>query len=536
MSSSKSLGLTDDLSSAMKNPVDRMVPALALALVLVFAAALRFPGLAAMPPGLHGDEAAAGLEAQRIRTDGWIGVYSSAAAGTPTGYYHLVALTTAVFGDSIHGVRMASALLGVATIGVVFVLVRGDFGLVAAAAAGVLLSISFWHRIFSRMGHLVITWPLIVLLATLAVRQAIRTGFWGWWAVSGAFFATGIYFYNAHLVFLAAFGAIAVVVAPTLLFQRRLGGRAVAAFTIAFGATALPMLMFIATHPDQFLGRAAPILVFNSPEWNMQADVLGKFRFLADRYVEGWDRLSFHPEPTPIDLTGVVPLVTPAALLLSGIGLLICLARYRQPAAVLAAFVVVVMPMAPGLFTDFATRRAFVIAPFLAMFGGIAIAKLLSSVRDRPRWIRAAMTVGVSCWLLLIVYRDTRAFSTTMVSSNTRWAMGPEVIEATRFFNRLPSTAFVHFYSVRWPFEHEVVRFLAPSVRGESRGAPFASDSLEIKQGGSEHVFVLLGEYRDRLPRLVERYPGGRIVSGPPSNGTDDGPSYQAYVLPVKPR
>ena len=536
MSSLKSLGLTDDLNSAMKNLLGQIVPALALALVLAFASALRFPGLAAVPPGLHGDEAASGLEAQRIRTDGWIGVYSDAAAGTPTGYYHLVALTTAVFGDSIHGVRMASALLGVATIGLVFVLVRGDFGLVAAVAASGLLAASVWHRIFSRMGHLVISWPLIVLLATLAMRQAIRTGFWAWWAVSGALFATGIYLYYAHVVFLAAFGVVAVFVAPTLLFRRRLAGRAVAAFTIAFGAAALPMLMFIATHPDQFLRRAEPISLFSLPEWNMQTDLLGKFRFLAGRYVEGWDRLSFHPEPTPIDLTGVVPLVTPAALLLSGIGLVICVARYRHPAAVLAAVVVVVMPMAPGLFTDFAMRRAFVIAPFLAMFGGIAIAQLLASVRDRPRWIRAAMAVGVGCWLLLIVYRDLRAFSTTMVSSNTRWALGPELVEATRFFNRLPGTAFVHFYSVRWPLEHEVVRFLAPSIRGETRGAPFGSDSLEIAQGGGEHVFVLLGEYRDRLPRLVERYPGGRIVSGPPSNGTDDGPSYQAYVLPEKPR
>jgi hypothetical protein len=231
-----------------------------------------------------------------------------------------------------------------------------------------------------------------------------------------------------------------------------------------------------------------------------------------------------------------VPLVTPAALLLSGVGLVICLARYRHPVAVLAAVVVVVMPMAPGLFTDFAMRRAFVIVPFLAMFGGIGIAKLLSSVRDRPHWIRAAMTVGVGCWLLLIVYQDFRAFSTTMASSNTRWAMGPEVVEAARFLDRLPSTAFVHFYSVRWPFEHEIIRFLAPSVRGETRGAPFASDSLEINQGGSEHVFVLLGEYRGRLPHLVERYPGGRIVSGPRSNGTDDGPSYEAYVLSVEPR
>jgi 4-amino-4-deoxy-L-arabinose transferase-like glycosyltransferase len=514
-----------------------MMPALAMVLVMAFAATLRLPELAAVPLGLHGDEAAAGLEARRIRTDGWIGVYSGVAAGNPTGYYHLVALTTAVFGDSIHSIRLASALVGVATIGVLFALLLRDFGLVAAIAASALLSVSVWHRIFSRMGHVNITWPLIILLATLALRQAIKTGSSAWWSASGAVFAAGIYLYNGHLLFLAAIGGIAAPIVLMLVARGRLAGTAVAAFTIAFTATALPLLTFVATHPDRFVGRAETISLFNSPEWRMPTDMVDKMRFLAGRYVASWDRLSIHPEPTPIDLTGVVPLVPPVALLLSGAGLVLGIARHaRHPAVALGAAIVVVMPMMAAVFTDFAMRRAFVIAPFLAMFGGIAVAQLLSIVRNRSLVIRVAMAIGLGCCVLLIGYQELQAFRTTMVSSNTRWALGPELIEVTRFLNRLPSTSFVHFYSVRWPFDHEVVRLLAPAVRGESRGAPFGNDSLDINQSASEHVFVLLDEYRDVLPRVVQRYPGGTAVAGARANGPDDGPSYQAYVLPTMPR
>jgi 4-amino-4-deoxy-L-arabinose transferase-like glycosyltransferase len=464
-------------------------------------------------------------------------VYSSVAGGTPTGYYYLVALTTAVFGDSVQGIRMASALLGVATIGVLFWLLRRDFGLAAAIVASALLSISLWHRIFSRMGHLVITWPLIVLLATLALRRAIRTGLWAWWAVSGALFGAGIHFYNAHLLFLAAIGAIAVPLVVTLLIRGRLAISAVAAFAIAFTAAALPLLTFVATHPDQFVGRAETISLFNSPEWRMQTDLFDKMRFLSGRYVASWDRLSMHPEPTPIDLTGVVPLVPPAALLLSCVGLVLGIARYgHHPAVALGAVVVVVMPMMAAVFTDFAMRRAFVIAPFLALFGGIAVAQMMSIVRNRRLAIRVALAICLGCWILLIGYQELLAFRTTMVSSNTRWALGPELIEATRFLNRLPRTSFVHFYSVRWPFDHEVVRLLAPSVRGESRGAPFGNDSLDVNQTASEHVVLLLDEYRDLLPRVVQRYPGGTVVAGARSHGADDGPSYHAYVLPTLPR
>src|SRR3569833_4235214 len=49
--------------------------------VLAIAVFLRAFELTTLPHGLHGDEAATGLEAQRILREGWIGLYSPLALG-----------------------------------------------------------------------------------------------------------------------------------------------------------------------------------------------------------------------------------------------------------------------------------------------------------------------------------------------------------------------------------------------------------------------------------------------------------------------
>src|SRR3712207_6029897 len=64
-----------------------------LAIVLGVALLLRVYQLSTLPSGLHGDEAVAGLEAQRILRDGYIGPYTPRALGFPAGPLYLTALS-----------------------------------------------------------------------------------------------------------------------------------------------------------------------------------------------------------------------------------------------------------------------------------------------------------------------------------------------------------------------------------------------------------------------------------------------------------
>jgi len=51
--------------------------------VLVLAVALRLPHLASVPPDVHGDEAAVGLDARALLHGGWGGLFGLGWAGVP---------------------------------------------------------------------------------------------------------------------------------------------------------------------------------------------------------------------------------------------------------------------------------------------------------------------------------------------------------------------------------------------------------------------------------------------------------------------
>jgi len=72
------------LARALVSPVvlTEVVP---VALATALAAVVRVTELTDIPPGLHGDEGLAGMDAARILREGWVGVYLPSALGTPSG-------------------------------------------------------------------------------------------------------------------------------------------------------------------------------------------------------------------------------------------------------------------------------------------------------------------------------------------------------------------------------------------------------------------------------------------------------------------
>jgi hypothetical protein len=113
--------------------------------------------------------------------------------------------------------------------------------------------------------------------------------------------------------------------------------------------------------------------------------------------------------------------------------------------------------------------------------------------------------------------------------------LGPELVEAAGYVDELPDDTYVYFFSARWPFAHETIRFLAPDARGETRGAPYGQDSIDIDPAKGRAVFVLMGEFQLLLPEIQAKYPGGTVVEGPALTDPVTGPTYVAYELPTQP-
>src|SRR4051812_27737466 len=89
---------------------------------------MRLYQLASLPPGLHPDEAANGLDVFRIlEQHDWRPFYST-NGGRESLFFFLQSIGVSIFGNTIVGLRIAPALLGTASVGAVYLWVTSWFG------------------------------------------------------------------------------------------------------------------------------------------------------------------------------------------------------------------------------------------------------------------------------------------------------------------------------------------------------------------------------------------------------------------------
>ncbi len=125
---------------------------LVLAVVLGVAAWLRLPDLARVPANVHGDEASIGLEARRILAGGLSPVFATGWYDVPSLSFSLHAAIMRVVGNDLFGLRLGSALEGLLSILVLYLLARRLWGPRPALVAAALMAIAEWHVHFSRTG------------------------------------------------------------------------------------------------------------------------------------------------------------------------------------------------------------------------------------------------------------------------------------------------------------------------------------------------------------------------------------------------
>lgn len=193
--------------------------ALAMGCVLLLAGALRLLRLADFPGALFRDELEKGYTAWelwetgrygKLVIDPAIGSYVRPSELLPAFvdvygvrtsalYQYASAPWVGLLGLSAASTRLAAALAGVLTVGLVMLWVRRQWGSATALAAGVFLALSPWHLTFSRWAQQGIFVPLFLAGAMLALALALshratpRTRWLGWLAAggcaAGAFYA-----------------------------------------------------------------------------------------------------------------------------------------------------------------------------------------------------------------------------------------------------------------------------------------------------------------------------------------------------------
>lgn len=370
-----------------------------MVLALLVAAALRLPDLATIPPGVHFDEAAYGLNAGDIGLRGDRPIFIPSFTGREVLFPYLAGGMAVALGNTVFSLRLTAAFIGLLTVAATYwlgreMLVDRRIALLAAA----LLAVSFWHLLFSRLGFRVISQPLLQALALAALFRGLRRDNRMWLRFAGVLIGLTAYTYLASRLFpiLLALGLLPLLL-NSQTFHRRIR-QLLIVFQFAF-IIFLPLLAYFLKFPDAFWVRIDQVAP-GGESLTLTDSLLRSFGMF---FLRGDPYLRFNLPGRPL-----FDFVTGGLLL---VGWIVCLVRFRrfaydwQRAAVLLlllAPLVMILPTALAVSEIVPSNlRALGLIPFIFFLPPIGLITLLRDLERRfPRF---SLTYAVQVIVLFIL-------------------------------------------------------------------------------------------------------------------------------------
>lgn len=218
--------------------------------VCLLALLIRSVGHFHAPNGWRDDELSNALVISQHVLNGDIRIYYDDASGHEGLYHWLQAITMALFGPSVWGIRGVSILCGTTSVVLTYMLTRRLFDAQTALITALLLTISFWSLMYSRSGQRHILVTVTTLLCFYLMWQAVNKQSLVYFA--GAGLALGIGFYT----YFASRGVpliIMVWAAYVFVFQRALWHKIWRGLTLTLGiafALSIPLLLTLRSQPE----------------------------------------------------------------------------------------------------------------------------------------------------------------------------------------------------------------------------------------------------------------------------------------------
>ncbi|HEX7259940.1 MAG TPA: glycosyltransferase family 39 protein, partial [Candidatus Saccharimonadia bacterium] len=234
--------------------------------VLLLALFMRLHQLPSLPPGLHGDEAANGLDILRMFEQHDFRPFYNTNGGREALFFYLQAIGVQIFGTTIFGLRIIPALLGVAAVALTYIWLSSWYGKRVAVTAALLMAVSPWAVTISRDGYRAGLMAVMVPLTLWLYTKAVQTRQLAWFITAGAALGLGFYTYPTFW-FIPLL--LAALLAYTALRNRVLVrellpdiGKSLA----AAAAMLIPLVWYGVQHAGALFGRPTGVSVFNNPD------------------------------------------------------------------------------------------------------------------------------------------------------------------------------------------------------------------------------------------------------------------------------
>ena len=325
--------------------------------ILLIAIFLRLHNLDTIPSGLLWDESWNGLDTVAV-LNGERPIFFTENFGREPIFIYLQAISVAVLGQTTLALRAVSAVLGILTVVVAYLLARRMFDARVALLTSGWLTLSLWHVIFSRMGLRTISLPLFLAVGFYCLWRGLEEGARHaspvptiansprpviWFALGGIVMGLSLYTYSTARFAPFVIVALALYVA---LLHRRLLRQVLPGLVLALILTTLIFLpegLYFLSNPASFLDRAQEVTIVNPA---LQKGDLGQtlldsashtLGMFATRGDSNWGR----------NLPGW-PIFDPLSAILMVFGIALAIRRFRQPAYGLILIWLAVM-IIPGL-------------------------------------------------------------------------------------------------------------------------------------------------------------------------------------------
>jgi 4-amino-4-deoxy-L-arabinose transferase-like glycosyltransferase len=304
---------------------------------------MRFYKLNALPPGLHPDEAANGLDIFRILEHHDLRVIYSTNGPREALFFYLQTIGVMLFGNTILALRVAPAMFGVLAVLMVYLLTKELFGRRAGLIAALLMAVNPWVVIISRDGFRASLVPFFVATLFYAAARAYRSGKLAWFIIAGATAGLGMYTYTAYG---AIWVAIVLLLVAVLIWRRKWWNahyKQVAIAAITTLVVLLPLVVTIVRNPADSTARAGGTSFLNS-DLNqgkpLQTLAVNTYKSVVQYNITG-DQNSRHNIPSE-------PLLNVFVGIAFIIGLLLACVYFKQLrySSMLAVLAVMILPAA----------------------------------------------------------------------------------------------------------------------------------------------------------------------------------------------
>ena len=483
---------------------------LALGLILVAATFLRTYRLVDMPYGVWYDEGEAGLEAVEIYEGAPFSPMGRYSPNNPSLFFYLAAAGFKLLGPDLWTLRLVTAAIGVATVGVAYVLFRLILGRRTALIAAGLLAASSWHVNFSRigMGYTVLV-PFFAMTTLYFLVRALRRGRWTDFVLGGLMLGLGMYSHTSFRLFPLA---VVIYVLYGLISQRDVRRRF--AVLVVMGVVSLmvfaPQAVWAVKHRDAYsrrmaqtsilVGHHTPQAVLRALKNNVEKHAL-MFNLRGDR--NGRHNLPGAPQLDAIS----------AALFALGAGYSLYRWRTSPYFLLVAWFVITMLAGVLSLWWE-APQAVRTIAAIPAVYGLAAVPLALAwqSFHDKGKAPAVLATLAIGMLLLAAFYLNyDRYFN--------QQHQNPEVFHAFS----TPDTAIARYVQAvgeeryRFYLQNQftpVYRFLTYDPGGgvDLREDFFrAVDHLPVREAVERDVMYVLEPWRVALPleSFLRYYPLG---------------------------